>query len=145
MTDVLAWFEADEDRHKRLLVVRSHGALDTPDHPAGSGISGENLGRFRALGGVIGLSVGPPYFSSADALRAAIESAASVPFEGRTGYQGIGIGTDFLNLEQPLSHLENVPRVTEWLSLNFSTEIAASLAHGTGRNLLLRSAGCAHE
>jgi membrane dipeptidase len=94
---------------------------------------------------VIGLSVGPHYVSSTDALRAAIESAASVPFEGRTGYEGIGIGTDFLNLEQPLSHLENVPRVIEWLAHTFSMEVASSLAYDTGRSLLLRSAGCADE
>jgi membrane dipeptidase len=143
--DVLAWFEADEEKRKRLLVVRSHGAIDIPDSPATAGISGENLRRLRALGGVIGLSVGLPYVSSTDALRAAIESAASVPFEGRTGYEGIGIGTDFINLEQPLSQLENAPRVTEWLAHTFSMEVASSLADGTGRNLLLRSGGCVED
>jgi membrane dipeptidase len=139
--EVLAWFEADAARHGRLLLVRSRGSIELPDHPAGTGMSGDNLSRFRALGGVIGLSVGLPEFSSTEGLQAGIEKAASVPFQRRPGYEGIGLGTDFLNLEQTLPGLETVAGVSGWLERSFSDAIARSLAQGNARDLLLRAAG----
>jgi membrane dipeptidase len=59
--DVLTWFEADPTRVSRLPLVHSHGAFEVfgPGFPA----------RFRAQGGVIGLSVGPPAVDSAATLR----------------------------------------------------------------------------
>ena len=55
---------------------------------------------------MVGLSPGMPYFDSAEAFRDAIEAIAEVPFQGSAGSMGIGIGTDFLNLEEVWPHLD---------------------------------------
>ena len=46
--EVLAWFESDRTRLHRLLLVRSHGTIETPRRPVVTGLSAENLQRFRA-------------------------------------------------------------------------------------------------
>jgi membrane dipeptidase len=144
-SDALAWFEADAARPERLILVRSFGAVDADDRQGNTGLTPQNLARFRALGGMIGLSVGVADFQTTEELKAAIERAAAIPFQGRPGYAGIGIGTNFLGLalEQPIPRLENVSRIAEWLTAEFAPEVAASLAHDQARRLLLRSAGCA--
>ena len=139
--EVLAWFESDRTRLERLLMVRSHGTIATASRPVVTGLSPENLQRFRALGGIVGLSPGLPYFDSAEEFRDGIEAIAAVPFRGEAGFMGIGIGTDFLNLEQSVPHLENASRLTEWLAANFTPETAAGLISASIRPLLLRAAG----
>ncbi len=138
--DVLAWFESDPTRLQRLLLVRSHGTIGTAHNPVVTGLSAENLQRLRALGGVVGLSPGLPFFASPEAFRDAIEATATVPFRGLAGYTGIGIGTDFLNLEQTLPHIENVSRLTAWLAANFTPDVAAKLVRGTACTLLTHAA-----
>ena len=64
-------------------------------------ITPENLGRLRALGGVVGFSVGPPFFESADQVQGGDRGAAATPFQGRPGFEGIAIGTDFLGVNRP--------------------------------------------
>ena len=139
--EVLAWFESDPMRLQRLLLVRSHGTIETPHRKVMTGLSAANLQRFRALGGVVGLSPGLPYFDSPEEFRDGIEGIAAVPFRGLAGYTGIGIGTDFLNLEHSLPHIENVLRLTEWLATNFTPDVATSLIRANTRELLLRAAG----
>jgi membrane dipeptidase len=139
--EVLAWFESDRTRLHRLLLVRSHGTIETPHRAVVTGLSAENLQRFRALGGVVGLSPGLPFFDSPEEFRDGIEAIAAVPFRGLAGYMGIGIGTDFLNLEQSLPHLGNVSRLTEWLAANFPPDVAASLIRGNACTLLVHAAG----
>jgi membrane dipeptidase len=139
--EVLAWFESDPTRLRRLLLVRSHGTIETPHRAVVTGLSAENLQRFRALGGVVGLSPGLPFFDSPERFRDGIEAIAAVPFRGLTGYTGIGMGTDFLNLEQSLPHIENVSRLTEWLAANFSPEAATSLIRASACTLLVQAAG----
>ena len=90
---------------------------------------------------MVGLSCGREHFASPDALRAAIELVASRPFEGREGYEGIGIGTDFLGVERPLEGLENVESIVHWLHQTFAPDAAANLASANGRDFILRSAG----
>jgi membrane dipeptidase len=141
--DVLAWFEADAARRERLLLVRSHGSIDGPGLSGGTGLTGANADRLRALGGVIGLSAWADDLPSAEAFRAAIEDVASRPFEGRTGYEGIGIGTDYLNVERPIAGLETVDGVAEWLALNFGPDAAKALASDNAGKLMLRAAGFA--
>src|SRR6185437_14488063 len=97
--DVLAWFEADAPRADRLVPVYSHGALWHDGFTSPRAITAGNLGRLRALGGAVGFGVGPPFYPSADALKAGIEAAAALPFRGRAGFEGIAIGTDFLGVD----------------------------------------------
>ncbi|MDR3622539.1 MAG: membrane dipeptidase [Paludisphaera borealis] len=131
--DVLAWFEHDETRANRLPLLHSHGSIDGlgPDFP----------GRFRALGGVIGLSVGPPAVESAEALRSRIEALAASPFRGQTGYEGIGVGTDYLELDATVAGLGEVEKVAEWLSKVFSPGVAALLGFQNARRLVEAAAG----
>ena len=139
--DVLDWFEAEGSRRDRLLLVRSHGSIDHPGAKGATGLTGPNLDRLRALGGVIGLSCGREHFASPDALHAAIEDIASRPFQGREGYEGIGIGTDFLNVERPLEGLENVESIVLWLRKTFGPEAAERLASANAGDFILRTAG----
>jgi membrane dipeptidase len=139
--EVLAWFESDQSRLERLLLVRSHGTIETPRRPVVTGLTAENLQRFRALGGLVGLSPGLPYFVSPEEFRDGVETIAALPFRGNAGYEGIGVGTDFLNLEQSLPNLENASRLTAWLAANFPPDIAARLSRANAHTLLVHAAG----
>jgi membrane dipeptidase len=139
--DVLSWFEADPARRERLLLVRSHGSIERPGLPDATGLTGSNLGRIRAIGGIVGLGVGIADFASAAELRAAIESVAAISFEGRAGYEGIGIGTDYLNTERTLDGLQQVERIAGWLAASFGPEAAGAISSGNARRFLLRAAG----
>jgi membrane dipeptidase len=131
--DVLDWFERDDSRAARLPLVHSHGAIEGlgPDFPA----------RFRALGGVIGLSVGPPAIESAEALRAMIETLAAIPFRGATGYEGIAIGTDYLELDASVAGLAEIDQVARWLSKAFGPAVAGRLGVQNARRLVEAVAG----
>jgi membrane dipeptidase len=136
LVDVLQWVEDDSSRCERLLLLRSHGgaALFPPD-----------LRRIRTLGGLVGLSVGPPFSSSTLELRLAIEFVASIPFEGRVGFEGIGIGTDALSVVSSLEGLENVARIIAWLEESYDSAAASLVAHGNARKLLDRAVGAVHK
>ena len=86
--DILKWFESDRERQDRLPLLRSHGAIATPNRPVMTGLSTENLRRFRALGGIVGLSPGLPFFNSPEDFREGIEAVAAVPYSGLAGYSG---------------------------------------------------------
>jgi membrane dipeptidase len=140
-SDVLAWFEADPDRARRVIPVYSHGALVHEAFATPRAITRPNLERLRALGGVIGFCVGPPFYPSAEALKASIEEAASLPFQGRPGYEGIAIGTDFLGVNQTLPGLASAPEVVGWVLEAFAPEAAATLLQSNGMQLFERAAG----
>jgi membrane dipeptidase len=131
--EILDWFEREESRPARLPLIHSHGAIDGlgPDFP----------GRFRALGGVIGLSVGPPAIESAEALRATIEALAAVPFRGEAGYGGIAIGTDYLELDATVAGLGAIGQVAGWLSKVFGPAVAGRLGVQNARLLVESAAG----
>ncbi|MGC8644275.1 MAG: membrane dipeptidase, partial [Isosphaeraceae bacterium] len=133
--EVLSWFEAEPQRCERVPLVRSRGGMD------GSRTFHDNVTRLRALGGLVGLSVGPPFVPSTEALREQIEAMAAVPFQGREGYAGIGIGSRFLELDQGVSQLASAAEVIEWLAATYPAEVASALAQGNARQLLLRAAG----
>jgi membrane dipeptidase len=139
--DVLNWMESTQAARASLLLVRSYGSLNLPNVPARDESLWENLVRMRSLGGVIGLSIGPPWFEMIKDLRDAIERLAEVPFCGRTGYEGIGIGTEFLDREQSFPDLEDVDGVLKWLAGRFPPDIAQQLASGNARALLLGMIG----
>ncbi len=87
------------------------------------------------------MSPGLPCFDSAEEFRGGIEAVAAIPFRGLTGYMGIGIGTDFLDLEQTFPDLGNALSVVDWLTASFATEVAALLIRGNGLGLMLRASG----
>jgi len=139
--DALAWFEADADRARRVAPAYSHGALRHDGCATPRAITPENLGRLRALGGVVGLSVGASFYASAAAFRAGIEAVAAVPFRGRPGYEGIAVGSDFLGVNAVAPGLANAPEVGAWLAANFDPTTAAALIAGNARRLLARAVG----
>jgi membrane dipeptidase len=139
--DVLGWFEAEPSRAERAIPVYSHGALWHEGCPLPRAITAENLRRLRALGGVIGFGVGPPFYATAGELKAGIEAAAALPFRGREGFEGIAIGTDFLGVDRVLPGLGNAPEVIAWVGATFDPEAAAALIRGNAEGLFARMLG----
>jgi membrane dipeptidase len=139
--EVLAWFETDDERSRRVIPVYSHGALSHEGFCKPRAITTENLRRLRALGGVIGFSVGPPFYGHPDALRAGIEAAADLPFEGRPGIEGIAIGADFLGVDNVLPGLGDAAEVVAWLVDTYDPSTADALIRGNARALLGRALG----
>ena len=115
--------------------------LRTSDSRRNAQLSHDNLVALRAAGGVIGMTPGQPYHCTHDELRAGIEMAASVPFEGRAGHEGIAVGTDFLCVERTLHGMRNVSDLKKWITRRFDREIAAMLIAANGRRVLVRAAG----
>jgi membrane dipeptidase len=133
--DVLSWFEADPARPRRVALVYSHGAPAHDGFATPRALARDSLRRLRALGGFVGFSVGPPFFGAPEPLKAAIEDAAALPFEGRPGFEGLAIGTDFLGVDATLPGLGNVEEILRWLTATFGPETAAMLAHANARAL----------
>jgi len=146
LSQVLDWAEQEPARAERVVLLSSHGpqgwlASKNMGMSGATAVAYENLRRFRASGGVIGVSPGPPAFGSAEALRETIESIASIPFQGGAGYDGIGVGTNFFRLAALLPGLGDVARLAGWLVEKFGREAAAELAEGTPHRLMVRAAG----
>ncbi|WP_406697250.1 membrane dipeptidase [Singulisphaera sp. Ch08] len=144
-SEALAWFEAEPARAARVIPVYSHGTLWHEAYDSPRAITLENLTRLRALGGVVGLSVSPPFFTAADQIKAAIETTASIPFLGRPGPEGIAIGTDFLGVDQTLAGLGTVAEVVAWLAASFDTDTATALIQGNAWELLTRVLNPSHR
>ena len=141
MADVLSWFEDDADRPRRVIPIYSHGTPSHPGFDAPRAITLDNLRRLRAIGGFVGVGVSPPFFTAIDQVKPAIESIAAIPFEGRVGYEGIGIGTDFLGVSTTLHGLANAVEVVEWFAANFDRPTASSLLFDNAKTLLGRVTG----
>ena len=142
-SDVLAWFEADVERPKRLLPAYSHGALARDSDHSPRAISRDNAAWLRSLGGVIGLGVSPPFYLEPDQIRADVEALASFPFAGQAGVAGIAIGTDFLGVERTLPGLANAPEVVSWVEATFDPATASALLHDSALDLIARAVGVA--
>jgi membrane dipeptidase len=146
VTKVLDWAEHEAARLERLVLVSSCSpvaalAPDCVATPHTAPTAHANLGRFRALGGVIGVTPGSPAAASAEALRELITAIASVPYRGCPGYEGIGIGTDYFRAAALLPELADVSRVADWLETTFGSEAGSSLAYGAGHSLAVRAIG----
>jgi membrane dipeptidase len=139
MADVLQWVENHSAGSRSLLLVVSHGGWSHFRSAEPGGLGRQNLERMRALGGVIGVTPGESLGQSPDELRAAIETIASVPFEGRAGYEGIAMGTDLLGIDRLLPSLGDVRRLAKWIGRTFDATSAAALTANNARRLLLRS------
>lgn len=140
-SEVLDWFEADSARSDRLIPIYSHGAFSHDGYATPRAITRENLARLRVLGGVIGLSVGPPFHVSTEAFKAAIEAAAELPYLGQPGFDGITIGTDFLGADQSMPDLNNAESVVAWIQSAFPNRAAAAILAGNASALLGRLTG----
>lgn len=138
MSDALDWLEASPGR---LIPVYSHGAPVHDGYTSPRALTDANLHRLRALGGWIGLSVGPPFFQTADEVKAAADSIAEVPYLGRAGFEGLAIGTDFLGVDQTLPELGRAEDVSAWLLGSFGTKAADRLIHANARTLLAALVG----
>jgi membrane dipeptidase len=141
MSDALSWFEADAARPHRAIPVYSHGSPIHPGFEAPRALTLENLARLRALGGFVGMGVSPPFFQTSEQVKKAIEIVAFTPYEGRVGFEGIAIGTDFLGVDQTLPSLGNAGQVVSWIQANFDRPTAKDLLHDNALNLIARATG----
>ena len=125
----------------RLRLMYSHGAVAHPGFDGPRAIDLANLARLRALGGLVALTPGMPFYQSGEEFQAAVEQVATIPFEGRVGYEGIAIACDFLELDGTLPDLGDASAILGWLSRNFEQEAAALLIEGNARAFLAKAAG----
>ncbi len=140
-SDALAWFEADSTRSKRVLIAQTHGVVADPVLASVSSARRDNLTRLRALGGFVGLSIAPPFVSSPGQLEQMIHTMASIPFEGRVGFEGIAIGTGFLELPETLNGLANADEVVAWFQKAFDRAVAKDLLHDNALMLIAQAVG----
>ena len=94
---------------------------------------------------MIGLTPGPPFHQSPEELRSAIEQVAAIPFEGRVGYEGIAIGSDFLEFDETLPGLGDADSIGSWLSRTFDREAAALLPRPTPGDFSRATAAAPNE
>jgi membrane dipeptidase len=123
----------------RVLLMYSHGALLHEGFATPRALSHENLAALRACGGVIGLTPGLPFHRAPAELRAGFEAASAAPFMGREGFEGIAVGSDFLDVEQTMPPLRNVAHLKKWIKRRFDRATADLLIAANGRRLLLRA------
>jgi membrane dipeptidase len=141
MTDILTWYESDPLRIRLSIPVYSHGSPIHPGFESPRAISLDHLRRLRALGGFVGLGISPPFFQSPEQIKEAIELVASIPLEGREGFEGIAIGTDFLGVDRTLPGLGNAAEVVAWVQANFDRSTAKDLLHDNALALMARASG----
>ena len=142
--DVLAWYEADPARAERLIPIYSHGAPVHAGFDAPRALPVEHLRRLRALGGYVGVSVSPPFFGSIEEVEAAIRMIAEIPWKGEAGMRGIGIGTDFLGINETLPRLGDAEQVIKWAFQRFGKADANALLHDGPRGLIAAITGATH-
>jgi membrane dipeptidase len=141
IAEILCWFESKLACNRCLSLIFSRGGVWHQGVETMCGLSREHLVRLRALGGFVGLTPSPPCHRTPDELKAGIEAIASVPFEGRLGYEGIGIGTDFLAFDEALPGLDEVAHIQSWVGGAFDHRTAGLLLHDNGRRLIARAMG----
>ena len=143
MADVMDALD-DAVRNRRVLLLHSHGALAHAGFDGPHAIDPQNLTRVRDLGGLMGLTPGPPFYQSAVDFKSAIDQVATIPFEGRVGYEGIAIGSDFLDLDAALPELADASAIVQWVSSSFDQTTAELLLANNALRLLAGEAGRRH-
>ena len=143
-SEVLDWFEADTSRTSQLLPIYSHGTPvhDGYDDPRALPI--EHLSRLRALGGYLGLTIAPPFFTAVEQVEIMVHQVAAIPFQGQPGMHGIAIGTDFPRVAQPLPQVANAEEVVAWVLSRFDKSTANALLHDNARRLVAQLTGASH-
>lgn len=140
-SDALEWFESNSHHLERTFLIYSHGCPEHEGFRHTRALTFENLRRLRALGGFIGIGVTPPFFNDPEHIRGAIELVAETPFLGRAGYEGIGIGTDFLGVDEVLPDMRNASEVVAWMESSFEGGAASALSGGNAERFLSRVIG----
>ncbi len=141
MAEVLEWLHQNAVSPRGLFVAYSHGATSRDGFDTPRTIGWEHVARLRSAGGVIGVTPSQLFYATAEEFRADLSAIAEVPFEGRPGYEGIALGTDFLGSGEPLPELRDVGRLIGWLTKHFDQSVATSLISKSGRRLMVRAAG----
>jgi microsomal dipeptidase-like Zn-dependent dipeptidase len=118
----------------------SHGTFGYRELLENSSPDSRNLRDLRSRGGVIGLTPGLPGCETADDVNHLVDVIAAFPFEGRSGHEGIAIGSDLLGLERTAPALASARDITRWLARAFDSKTAAAIVAGNARHLLLQSA-----
>jgi len=142
-SEALDWFETDPQHSERLIPVYSHGGLSHEGFSTPRAMTLDNLKRLRALGGTIGFGVTPPFYTTVEELKASIETAAEIPFQGRAGFEGLCIGTDFMGVDRTLPGLGNVAELLAWIMSAFDARTAEALVQGNATRLMSRITGTA--
>jgi membrane dipeptidase len=124
----LDWYESDATRANRLLPLHSAVGPETPP---------DVVRRLRALGATLGVTPTP----TTESFRATIESLAALPFRDRAGYEGIGVATNYLRLDQTAPELSRLGRLAAWIAENLPKDAARAVAFDNARRFLLATAG----
>ena len=138
---ILDWCEYRSCHGGRLLLMFSHGEVLHPFMATDRPLTRDQLVRLRALGGVVGLTPCHSSYQTPDELKALIDAIASIPFEGRSGHEGIAIGTDFLACEQTLPGLADVTQIKTWVGRTLDRDAAPLVLAGNASRMLVRAAG----
>lgn len=125
VTPVLDWFETDASRSRRLPIL-----CDGVPSP-------EAVGRLRALGAMIG--VRPT--STAEGFLAEITALAASPFQGREGFEGIGIASDYLGVEEVAPELDEAAKLLDWIAAKLPAEATSRVVAVNARRFALHLAG----
>jgi membrane dipeptidase len=141
ISDTLGWLDGRPETSGRPLIAVSHGAGPQEIPLDDSSPGDRNLREIRSRGGLIGLTPGRPGCETTEDLRRRIEAIAAMPFEGRSGYEGIAIGSDLLGVDQFPAGLASARDILRWLRHAFDREAAEAVAIDNARRLLLRSVG----
>jgi membrane dipeptidase len=143
MDDALRQLDDEPTLGAKMLVALSHGTVGYRDLLDGSSPDSRNLAVLRSRGGVIGLTPGLAGCETVEELKHLVDGIATLPCEGRSGYEGIAIGSHLLGLENAASGLASARDLTRSLGRAFDRETAMAIASGNAGRLLLRSAGVA--
>lgn len=135
MALALDWFE---QAPRRLLPLHSLASVRRGDEDAPTWAL---LGRLRALGGTIGVAIGPQFVDSAEALRDGIEALAALPYPDGDALDGIAFASDFLGDDQVTPGLENAEAVAAWAMASFDPASARRLLVENAAEWIRRACG----
>src|SRR5262249_46028021 len=122
MADTLRWYDEESASPQKLPIAVSHGTGSYHAVLDGSSPDARILGEIRSRGGVVGLTPGLPGCETPDELKRLIDAVAALPFEGRSGYEGIAIGSDLLGSDRTAPGLASARDITRWLGKTFDRE-----------------------
>ena len=142
-SEVLDWFESDATRAEVLIPAYSHGTLAHPDFSTERALSSANLVRLIELGGYVGVSVSPPFFQRLDQLKQVVDQILELRTSQRSGSQALGIGTDFMGVDQTLPGLGNIAEVIDWFQKSYPKSVSKAILRDNAQQLITRCVGSA--
>ncbi len=120
--DALNWLDEDPTRRGNLLVALSRGTIGYREILDATSPESRTLAELRSLGVVIGMTPGRPGCETVQELRPLVDRIASVPFQGRAGFEGIAIGSDLLGVDQAPLGLASARDLIRSLGRTFDRE-----------------------